>query len=171
MISRIFTYKFELNKRFPITRLTKITINVLFISFIPLIGASAQERINCDDYYLSVATDHHRRGDITAALTNYYKQKRYYPNCPESEIALYKTIEIYHNKIMIDGRVGYVPKTRALVIEFSEASDDSTMIADVKIWWTEIQQKEKEITLTAPIFWQIVGSAALFVIYFTVAGG
>lgn len=66
--------------------------------------------------------------------------------------------------------VEHTAEARSLVIEFSEISDDSTMIADVKSWWFDIQTKEKEITLTATVFWTIVGSIALVVLYFTAAG-
>lgn len=71
---------------------------------------------------------------------------------------------------MNSNRVEQSNEARSLVIEFSEISDDSTMIADVKSWWNDIQKKETEVTLTATVFWGIVGSIALIVLYFTAAG-
>ncbi len=66
--------------------------------------------------------------------------------------------------------VEHTAEARSLIFEFSELSDDSTMIADVKSWWMDIQQKEKDVTLTATVFWTIVGSIALVVLYFTAIG-
>ena len=130
----------------------------------------AQERLHCNDYYLSVGRDYQAAEDNSAALSYYFKQRKYYPGCPGTEIALYKSIEIYHEKIMRSKGVEHTAKARSLVIEFSEISDDSTMIADVKSWWADIEKKEREVTLTAAVFWEIVGSAALVVLYFTLAG-
>ena len=132
--------------------------------------SQAQERLKCDDYYLSVGSDFQAVDDNSAALSYYFKQRKYYPGCPETETALYNSIEIYHEKIMKSKGVEHTAEARSLIIEFSEISDDSTMIADVKSWWLDIQTKEKEVTLTATIFWEIVGSAALLVLYFTVEG-
>lgn len=145
---------------------------ILLILVILLIMSSniyAQERLICNDYYLSVGTDYQMAEDNSAALSFYFKQRKYYPGCPESEIALYKSIEIYHGKIM-NSNIGYAAEARSLIIEFSELSDDSTMIADVKSWLADIKEKEEEITLTATVFWTIVGSIALLVVYFTAAG-
>lgn len=132
--------------------------------------APAQERLNCNDYYLTVGSDYQTNDDQSAALSYYFKQRKYYPGCPESEIALYNSIEIYHEKIMISKGVEYTAEARSLIFEFTELSDDSSMIADVKSWWLDIQRKEKEVTITATVFWTIVGSVALLVLYFTAAG-
>ena len=139
------------------------------MSIIPF-ESHAQERLNCSDYYLTVGSDYQASGDQISALSYYFKQKKYYPGCPETEKALYKSIEIYHEKIMSSNGVEHTNEARSLVIEFSDISDDSTMIADVKSWWDDIQKKEREVTLTAAVFWEIVGSIALIVLYFTVAG-
>jgi len=139
------------------------------LSIIPF-ESHAQERLNCNDYYLTVGSDYQANGDQSSALSYYFKQKKYYPGCPETEKALYKSIEIYHEKIMRSYGVEHANEARSLVIEFSEISDDSTMIADVKAWWGDIQKKETEVMLTAAVFWEIVGSIALIVLYFTVAG-
>ncbi|MCH8928711.1 MAG: hypothetical protein IIB39_08360 [Candidatus Marinimicrobia bacterium] len=130
----------------------------------------AQERLNCNDYYLTAGRDYQANDDYIAALSFYFKQRKYYPGCPETETALYNSIQIFHEKIMASKGVEHTAEARSLVIEFSEISDDSTMIADVKSWWFDIQTKEKEITLTATVFWTIVGSIALVVLYFTAAG-
>lgn len=130
----------------------------------------AQERLHCNDYYLSAGNDYKAVDDNSAALSYYFKQRKYYPGCPESEKALYNSIEIYYEKIMRSKGVEHTAKARSLVIEFSEISDDSTMIADVKSWWADIQTKEREVTLTAAVFWEIVGSVVLVVLYFTAAG-
>lgn len=143
--------------------------------FIYIIGITpsniyAQERLNCNDYYLTVGSDYQAKNDENAALSYFFKQRKYYPGCPETEIALYNSIEIFHDKIMRSNGVEHTAEARALIFEFAELSDDSTMIADVRSWWIDIQRKEKEVTLTATVFWTIVGSVALLVLYFTAVG-
>ena len=146
------------------------SLTLSFIIIITAFSASfAQERQNCPDYYISTAAAYHAKGDIKSALSNYYKQRKYYPDCPASEYALYKSIEIYREKIVQSTQFEDINIARAMVIEFSVLSDDSTMITDVKKWWGEIQQIERETTMTAAVFWQITGSIILFVLYFTVA--
>jgi len=130
----------------------------------------AQERLNCNDYYLTVGGEYQEKNDQNAALSYFFKQRKYYPGCPETEIALYKSIEIFHDKIMSSKGVEHTAEARSLIFEFSELSDDSTMIADVKSWWMDIQMKENDVTLTATVFWTIVGSIALVVLYFTAVG-
>ncbi len=125
----------------------------------------------CNSYYFTLASEQYRDGETKAALKNYYKQKYYYPGCPDSEKALYSTIKIYHEMIRGNARINYFDDFRSLIIEFSDISDDSIMTADVAVWWTEVKKIEKETTLTTPVFWEMVGFMALFVIYFTVAGG
>ena len=145
----------------------------LTISIITIITAFsvsfAQKRLNCPDYYISIATGYHAEGEIQSALSNYYKQRKYYPDCPDSKYALYKSIEIYHEKIVESTQFEDINIARSMVIEFSNLSDDSTMITDVKKWWGEIQRIEKETTMTAAVFWEITGSVILLILYFTVA--
>ena len=148
-------------------------MRLLTISFITIIiafsASFAQKRLKCPDYYISIAAEYHAEGDIQSALSNYYKQRKYYPGCPASEYALYKSIEIYHEKIVESTQFEDINIARSMVIEFSNLSDDSTMITDVKEWWGEILQIERETTMTAAVFWQITGSIILFVLYFTIA--
>ena len=129
----------------------------------------AQKRLNCPDYYISIATEYHAAGELQAALSNYYKQRKYFPDCPDSEYALYKSIEIYHDKIVESTQYEDINIARSMVIKFSELSDDSVMIEEVKEWWGEIQQIENETTMTAAVFWEITGSVILLVLYFTIA--
>ena len=130
----------------------------------------SQEHLKCNDYYLAVGSDYQAKNDEKSALSYFFKQRKYYPGCPETEIALYNSIEIFHEKIMRSKGVEHTAEARSLIFEFTEISDDSTMIADVKSWWLDIQRKEKEVTLTATVFWAIVGSVALLVVYFTAIG-
>ena len=146
------------------------SITISFITIITAFSVSfAQERLHCPDYYISIATGYHAEGDIKSALSNYYKQRKYFPDCPDSEYALYKSIEIYHEKIVESTQFEDINIARSMMIEFSNLSDDSTMITDVKKWWGEIQQIERETTMTAAVFWQITGSIIFLVLYFTVA--
>ena len=146
------------------------SITLSFITVITAFSVSfAQERLNCPGYYISIATGYHAEGEIQSALSNYYKQRKYYPDCPDSEYALYKSIEIYHEKIVESTRFEDINIARSMVIEFSNLSDDSTMITDVKKWWGEIQRIERETTMTAAVFWEITGSVILLILYFTVA--
>ena len=148
----------------------KFLIILVVLMTIMSFEGQAQERLNCNEYYLSVGSDYQAVDDNSAALSYYFKQRKYYPGCPETEIALYNSIEIYHEKIMHSKGAVHTAEARSLVIEFSEISDDSAMIADVKLWWADIEAKEKEVMLTATVFWEIVGSAVLIVLYFTAAG-
>jgi len=145
---------------------------LLFILLYILISTSfisAQEIHKCSSYYYSIASEQYKAGNASAALKNFAKQKYFYPGCPDSEKALYNTIKIYHEMIVVTARIEHFDDFRSYIIEFSSLSDDSVMTADVAAWWTEVKRIEKETTLTTPVFWEMVGFIALFVIYFTIS--
>ena len=145
---------------------------ILFIHFYSLIcfsAISAQDIHKCNSYYYSIASEQYQEGNTGAALKNYYKQKYFYPGCPDSEKALYNTIKIYHGMIVESARTEHFDDFRSFIIEFSSVSDDSSMTADVAAWWTEVRKIEKETTLTTPVFWEMVGLISIFVIYFTIS--
>ena len=131
---------------------------------------SAQDNLKCNSYYYIVASEQYQEGNTKAALNNYYKQKYYYPGCPDSEKALYSTIKIYHEMITEYPRTEHFDDFRSLIIEFSSVSDDSAMTADIAAWWTDVRKIEKETTLTTTVFWEMVGFISLFVLYFTING-
>jgi len=145
---------------------------LLFIFFYSLIcfsGISAQDIHKCSGYYYNIASEQYQAGEKRAALKNFYKQKYFYPGCPDSEKALYNTIKIYHEMIVESARTEHFADFRSFIIEFSSISDDSAMTADVAAWWTEIRRIEKETTLTTAVFWEMVGFISLIVIYFTIS--
>ena len=131
---------------------------------------SAQDIHKCSSYYYSIATENYNEGNTRAALKNYYKQKYFYPGCPDSEKALYNTIKIYHEMITESARTEHFDDFRSLIIEFSSLSDDSAMTSNVAEWWTDVRKIERETTLTTPVFWEMVGFISMFVIYFTISG-
>ena len=148
----------------------KPLLSIFFYSLICLSDVSAQERHKCSSYYFILGSEQYQGGNRAAALKNYYKQKYFYPGCPDSEKALYNTIKIYHEMIVESARTEHFDDFRSLIFEFSSVSDDSAMTANVAAWWTEVRKIEKETTLTTTVFWEMVGFMALFVLYFTIAG-
>jgi len=142
---------------------------ILLYSLIFFSAISAQNIHKCSNYYYSIASEQYQEGNTRAALKNYYKQKYFYPGCPDSERALYNTIKIYHGMIVESARREHFDDFRSLIIEFSSVSDDSAMTADVASWWAEVRKIEKDTTLTTFVFWEMVGFISMFVIYFTLS--
>ena len=143
---------------------------ILLHSLIWFSAISAQDIHKCSSYYYTIASEYNKEGNTKAALKNYYKQKYFYPGCPDSEKALYNTIKIYHGMIVESARTEHFDDFRSFIIEFSSASDDSAMTADVAAWWTEVRTIEKKTTLTTPVFWEMVGFFSMFIIYITISG-
>jgi len=143
---------------------------ILLYSLIFFSAISGQNSHKCSSYYYSIASDYNQKGNTRAALKNYYKQKYFYPGCPDSEKALYETVKIYYGMIVESPRTELFDDFRSYIIEFSSVSDDSLMTADVAVWWTEVRNIEKKTTLTTPVFWEMVGFISMYVIYITISG-